>query len=152
MNSITIWLSSSILAGILYRLGGSIQTKIRDLGVPAIATGYLLTLGLKGQIWGLWGLIVALVAHFGILFSSLTTYWKPKGQPAHWYNWLLTGLGYSLSALPIAWITGHWIGFAIRCVVLTASVTLWSEFISEVNLEEGGRGFAIVATLPLLVI
>ena len=150
---IIIWLIATILGAFLYRLGGtSAGTKWRDLGVPTIATGYLLTLGLKAQIWGFWGLVGAYVAHFGLLFGALTSYFKPKGQPARWYNWLLTGFLYGLSALPLAIVTGCWIGFVIRIVTVTTFVTLWNEFIDEVNIEEGGRGAVIIATLPLLVL
>lgn len=147
-----LWLLATISSAILYRLGGCIQTKIRDFGVPTIATGYLLTLGLKPQFWGFWGLAGAYLLHFGALFGALTTYWKKKGQPARWYNWLLTGFFYGLSALPIAISTGNWIGFIIRLVSLTVFVTLWSELISIDWIEEGGRGAAIIASLSLLTI
>jgi hypothetical protein len=150
-----IYLVASIASGILYRCGGAgkpYNTKYRDLGVPTVATLYLLTLGLKSSLWGVWGLLGAYLVAFGLLFGALTTYWKKKGAPALWWNWLLTGLGYSLAALPIAFVTGHWVGFGIRCFVLTGLTVLWSEIIDNVVVEEFGRGFLIVSTLPLLLI
>jgi len=140
-----IWFIVSLFSALAYRLGGQLQTKIRDLGLPAIATVYLLILGLKCSWW-------AYLLHFGLLFGALTTYWKKKDQDAKWWNWLLTGLGYSLSALPIAIATNHWFGFAIRTITLTAFATFWSEFIGWDILEEGGRGFFITCSLPLLLI
>jgi hypothetical protein len=153
VNNILIWLIASILSAILYRLGGtSAGTKWRDLGCPLVVTAYLLTLGLKASLWGLFGLVGAYFLAFGLLFGALTTYWKKKGTDAHWWNWAFTGLGYSLSALPLAFITGHWIGFGIRSIVLTILITFWSEKIGWDVLEETGRGFLITATLPLLLI
>lgn len=151
---ILTWLIVSILAGVLYRMGGAAgyNTKVRDLGVPTIVTVYLLTLGLKASLWSFCGLVVAYFIAFGLLFGALTTYWKKKGTNVHWWNWLFTGLGYSLAALPIALYTGHWIGFGIRCAVLTGLIVWWSETQGNVVWEEGGRGFLIIATLPLLLI
>lgn len=134
----------SILSGILYRLGGRFQTKIRDIGVPIVATIALLYFGFKNPI--------GLFLHFGLLFGALTTYWKKKNEDAKWWNWLLTGLGYSLAALPIAWITKYWLGFGIRIVILSGLITLWSELVNQDWLEEGGRGILIIITLPLLFI
>ncbi len=149
---ILCWFLASSISAILYRLGGMIQTKIRDFGVPTIATLYLITIASKMSWQHSWCIWIAFLLHFGMLFGALTTYWKKKGEDARWWNWLLTGLGYSLVALPIALSTGHWIGFAIRCIVLTGFITIWSEFVGNDIFEEGGRGFSIVATLPLLLI
>ena len=145
MKKLRLWIIFTFLGALFYRLGGQIQTKARDLGLPAIATVYLLILGLKCPWW-------AYLLHFGLLFGALTTYWKKKDQDAKWWNWLLTGLGYSLAAIPIAIGTNHWPGFGIRCIVLTTLITFWSEFIGDVNWEESGRGALIILTLPILLI
>ena len=136
-----IWLIASILGGILYRLGGQYQTKIRDLGIPTVAiTAMCLAHGFR---W-------VYIPCYGLLFGSLTTYWKRKGVDAEWYNWLFTGLGYSMAMLPYSIISHGYLGFTERVVTLTAFTIIWSESIGLDWLEESGRGFAIIATLPLL--
>lgn len=154
----------ALAASILYRLGGSaktgrwydfiINTKARDFGVPVCSTAALITL-----CWGhpvtsahpiKFGL--ALFLSFGLLFGSLTTYWKKKGTDAKWWNWLLTGLGYGLAYLPVALFFADWWGFAIRVVILAAAIMIWSLAVGKDWLEEGGRGLLIIITLPLLLI
>lgn len=134
----------SLISVILYRMGGvgkPFNTKIRDLGIPALMTVSLLALGLKVPWW-------AILLNFGLLFGALTTYWNI--DELKWGFWA-HGLGVSLSALPIALATGLWLGFAIRVVIVTAFMAIWSQMIDEVNLEEGGRGAIIMATVPLLL-
>jgi hypothetical protein len=131
------------LSGVLYRLGGKYQTKIRDCGVPTIAIITLLYLnGWKFNI-------PALIITWGLLFASLTTYWKKKGTDARWWNWALTGLGYSLAFLPIVIVNGGWWGFGLRSVILTASITLWSQIVGKDWIEEWGRGALIILTIPI---
>jgi hypothetical protein len=150
---ILILLILSCISGICYRVGGtSAGTKWRDLGVPVIATAFLLILGLKSQIWGVWGLIIAIFLHFGLLFAALTTYWKKKGTDAKWWNWLLHGLGLSLAILPVILFTGNWLGFLLRTLILTASITIWSEYTKWDVLEEWGRGFLIIASIASIVL
>jgi hypothetical protein len=133
----------SFLAGVLYRAGGCWQTKIRDLGVPLLC--YLPALWfLHLWHWG-WCLLSAM-----LLFASLTTYWKKKGEDAKWWNWLLTGIGYGVASLPLLAVGVSWWAFLLRTAVLGLSVMAWSEVISIAWLEEFGRGFLIIATLPLL--
>lgn len=140
----------SFYAAVLYRLGGtSAGTKWRDLGVPAIMVAAMLALG----HWH-WTLILCFVA----LFGALTTYnkWvsyffnRPDKHTVYAESWLITGLFYGLSMLPYVIYDGNWIGFGIRASVLALFTCIWSELIGDVNVEEGGRGFAIIATLPLL--
>ena len=132
----------SAISGYLYRRGGtSAGTLWRDLGVPACMVAVMTLLG---------GLHWSLILCFGLLFASCTTYFKKKGSDACWWNWLLVGLAFSISMLPWAWATGHWLGFGVRTVVCTALITLWSEFMGWDVAEEFGRGFIIVATLLLL--
>ena len=136
-------LTFSLLSALLYRFGGKegYHTTLRDVGVPCVLLLAMRQLGM----WH-WSLIPSAL----LLFASLTTYWKKKGTDAMWWNWLLTGLGYSLSLLPYVICTGIWINFLIRTLVLTTLVTLWSELIGDVDIEEGGRGFFVIYTLTLL--
>ena len=147
-----ILIASAFCAGILYRLGGKEETKIRDFGVPAIATLYLF---LAQHPAG----ILALVLHFGLLFGALTTYhkWLNKAVGAqdnavHWYSWLLTGFCYGLAALPLITSVRGVVLVFVRAVILGVLTMLVSEFFSDVNWEEGSRGFLIIITMPILFI
>jgi len=135
----------SILGGFLYRMGGArgYNTKFRDLGVPLCV---VLAMFVLGQIH--WTAVLC----FGLLFGALTTYWKKKGAKAKWWNWMLTGLGYSLAMLPDAIHSHAWLGFFIRTVLLTTGTVIWSVAISHPVVEEIGRGVLIVITIPLLLI
>jgi hypothetical protein len=139
----------SAIAGLLYRMGGAagFNTKFRDLGCPTLGLLLLwVTDGFHLPLW--WAYLLC----FGLYFGSLTTYWKKKGTDAHWYNWIFTGLGYSIAFLPYAIATGHWVGFAIRTIVVTFGIMFWSEKIGNVVWEESGRGVISTITLPLLLI
>ena len=139
---------SSIFAGIFYRLGGKqgYNTKIRDLGIPTIFISLILWFNPKSfNVGSLWAYFLS----FGLLFGSLSTYWRLDEKK--WGYWAHS-LGISFAVLPIAFITGHYLGFGIRCVVLTGLITLISEYISKDWLEEFLRGFLIIITLPLLLI
>jgi len=141
-------LGLSFLNAILYRLGGEkgYNTKLRDLGVPLITTATFVVYS-----YPFFPLSIGmLLLHFGLLFASLTTYFKKKGEDAHWWNWLLCGIAYSLSALPITFILHNWIGFGLRTVILTGIVVAVSELSDNVWVEECSRGFIITATIPLL--
>ena len=137
----------SFLSAIFYRLGGIggkwyFNTKMRDIGCSIITIISLLILGIIVSFW-----IYIIV--FGLSWLTLSAYWgldeKKFGYWAH-------GLGLSLALLPIAYITGNWLGFTLRTIVLTASITIWSEYTKWDVLEESGRGFLITATIPLLLI
>lgn len=145
---ILIWLGVSVGSGFLYYAGGQIETKIRDLGVPTI---FCLLIWLLGGITNFWTGI-SLIPCFLALFGSLTTYFKKKGTDAYWWNWALVGLTTAFSAIFYAWVSGHWLGFGIRCLVNTLFITIWSENIGDVFWEEWGRGFSICATIPLFLI
>lgn len=140
----------TLLSGWLYWVGGQdktkikwANTKIRDLGVPTVWLISMILL--KG--WSSWYLLC-----FMLLFGSLTTYWKKKGEDAQWYNWLFTGLGYSLAIFPFVIVNDLWVFFAVRTVILTVFVTLWSTFMGADFWQENGRGGMVVLTNSLLTI
>lgn len=135
---------ATILSSIFYRLGGSkdFDTKYRDVGCAFITcalAGYLLAFH--------WTLIIC----FGLLWGALSTYWK-RTPNAKWYNWLMTGIGYSLAMLPYVIAEGLWIGFISRTIVLGVTTMIWSEINSNPVWEESGRGALIILTLPLLMV
>jgi len=136
----------SVLSGVLYRLGGWEKGNrlYRVLGVPLCVIGATIALfGLKTGFW--WAYLIT----FGLCAGAVSAYFgldeKKWGYWAH-------GLALGLAAVPIAYVTGNWLGFGIRCEVLTLLITLWSEFTTIDWLEEPGRGFFIVATMPLLLL
>lgn len=156
MINILLSLICGAASAVLYRMGGMggegrlkypnlpkwfFDSKIRDLGLPTLMTAYYLS---TRQLH--WSLFIC----FMLMFGSLTTYWKRKGSDAKWFNWLFTGLGYSICMLPFAISSGHYWGFIIRCLVVTATTVLWSQLIGKDWLEEGGRGFIINSTLWLI--
>lgn len=138
-------LAGSLLSGIAYYLGGETgyDTKIRDIGVPIIMLGTMYYIHLFH-----WSLLICAI----LLFGVLTTYWKKKGTDANWFNWLCTGLGYSLAMLPYAYFTGCWIAFTIRTILLTFLTMWWSEKFSNVMIEAGGRGVLVILTLSLFML
>jgi len=141
---ILIIILAAILSAIFYRMGGSAyyNTKYRDVCcslLSCLLVGYLVS-------WN-WSLILV----FGLTWASLTTYWK-RTPDAKWYNWGLTGLGYSLALLPFCIVEGHWEGFISRTIVLTGLTIIWSELNNNPVWEEMGRGALIILTLPLLLI
>jgi len=157
-------LALAVLAAMFYRLGGTdksgkwygflCNTKTRDIGVPVCSTAAIILLTVNQPIVSDHPIkyALALFLSFGLLFGSLTTYWKKKGTDAKWYNWMLTGIGYGVSYLPIALFFVDWWGFGIRVCVLAALITGWSVIIGKDWLEESGRGFLIILTIPLLLI
>ena len=134
------------LSGWLYRRGGTNKgTLWRDIGVSIVTLLVCLTWGLVGALWATLG---AYVLTFGLSWGALSAYW---GQDEKKWGFWAHGLGLSLALLPIAILTQHFLGFAIRCLVLTAAISIESELIGDVIWEEGLRGVFIILTLPILL-
>ncbi len=154
----------ALISAVLYRFGGYgwgpgqekfpflpkwvFNTKARDIGVPLVALGGMFVLGIGNAVpW--WINLISFLAMFG----ALTTYWDSipfnKGKD----NFFLHGLGIGLAYAPYAFFAVGMPGAPfIRAVVLGVAVGLWSRLIGKDWLEEGGRGFLIVITLPLMLI
>ena len=123
----------AILSGVFYRLGGWSKGNrlFRILGCPLCVI-----LACMGLFWGknvpFWTYILT----FGLNAGAVSAYWgideKKFGYWAH-------GLGLSLAVLPIAYVTCCWLGFGIRTLVLTALMTLWSEYTSCVRQKSRSR-------------
>jgi len=62
------------------------------------------------------------------------------------------GFFIGVAYLPYAIYTGNWIWFVARCVILALFMGLWCKFFKNDIVEETGRGFALIASLPLLLI
>ena len=139
-----ITLVFAVLNAMTYRAGGSgnYPRWLRPFGVGMSVM--VLTWLWAGFHW-------SLLLSAGLSAVLSTTYFKPDGKDARWFNWLAVGVMLSIAMLPWVWASGHWLGFGIRTVVLGAAVCAWSELVGDAVLEELGRGFLIVATLPLLL-
>lgn len=154
---ILVTLFLSIGVGILYRMGGSgnYPRYLRPLGM---SLGLLFELLILGYFH--WTLILCM----GAIYGLSTTYFKKKGSDAKWWNWILVGVAFGISVLPIVLVYHHWLGFALRTVFLSGFIPVWSLKISnglayhfrkvwgDDVIEEWGRGFIAIATLPLLLI
>ena len=146
MVKILVIVGLSILSGILYRMGGTggkwyLNTKVRDIGCAVC--------GLAGMVvlfdnpW--WIHVISGVA----LFGALTTYLDSIfGYDNFWVHGLIVGIAY----LPYAIVGGAWIGFILRCAVISVAMGLVSKFSSKDTVEEVGRGSTIPATTPLFLI
>lgn len=146
----------AVLAGILYRFGGSSGGVrwAREVGEGVTINFAMLLLG----IWNLGSL-----ACLGSVWIE-STYLKIKGE----VNWYLVGLTFSIATLPWFLWTGfyqhkwHWLGYGLRIVVCCAFVGVWQNYISDKvaklfgvtkdKTDEGGRGAIQILTLPLLLL
>ncbi len=142
-----IWLilGLAIVSAFLYRRGGtSAGTLWRDLGVSTIISGVLLLLGIKiGWLW---------LLSWGVCYGALTSYryFLPKPVDYSWWHFALHGFMIALSTIIVAYYKP---GAYIRLVALPLLLGGWY-FIARKSdtIHEMGRGFFIVATLPLLLI
>ncbi len=147
MINILFW---SVLAAVLYRVGGtSWGTKYRDWGVPTCMLWYFILMGVEH-----WSLVLC----WGLMFGAQTTYnkWAAKliGRDTNdviWICWAVTGLAYSCALLPLLLGGASLNGCIVRGVVVTLFTLAWSELIGEAWIEESGRGFIQIITLPLLM-
>lgn len=132
--------------GWFFRLGGSANTHARWLRQVGVGITELATLA----IWFGWSWWMILI--MGLAFTE-STYFKKKGTDAVWWNWLLTGLNYSLIPLPLLFTHQIFLkGFLIRLVILTPLIMVWRLAFSDVDWEEGGAGALQILTIPLLCI
>ena len=143
----------SILAGVLYRIGGSSlhlanKTKYRDIGCMLCNTLTLLVIGLPKPFWCLFFVM-------GLLFGSYTTYHKwmnplfgHSKDDVHWYGWFMHGFALGFALMPFYHI---WHIVLIRAFILGLFTMIWSVSISNATCEEFGRGFLANATLLFLL-
>ncbi len=126
-----------VASAILYRMGGAAgyNTKWRDLGCPLVAVASALVVGLCH-----WSLAISFV----VMFGAMTTYWKRKGQDAHWYHWWTTGLIYVVAFLPVAYFLSRIEAFVYYAIFVSTVTALWSALVSNVVWEECGRGAILI--------
>lgn len=139
INIITSILGT-IISSIFYRMGGAGSQWGKDnklwrrIGVPLVVTLVSFVLGIHNPI--------VLLLSFGLLVGSLSSY---EG------NFYVHGLLCGLATLPIAYITGHWWLFVLRCVILSIWAGLWSKYWNWDIAEEMGRLLPLIPTLSMIL-
>lgn len=148
-----IWILSLISAA-LYAIAGKGGFKnaklLRRCGCALVGCFALFVLGIKGS--NILNTLIAYLATFGLSWGALSTYHDylaPDGSSENWACWLMTGLCYGLSALPIAMATGMWMALALRAVACAVLVTVVREGSGIAWVEETGSGFIFTASLIL---
>lgn len=153
----------AILGGVFYRMGGSgnFGRWIREAGQQLLVT---LSFWLMGLIAMTWESILGTVLSSGVCWAE-STYFKQSGIDAKWWNWALVGWVFGMVPLSYCALTqSHWLGFGIRAVICIILVPVYQQYVStwlesafrktigKDVLDEFGRGFINIATLPLLLI
>jgi len=89
---------------------------------------------------------------FILSFLALSTYndWLTNDGSETWLCWIVTGLLYSLSSLPLIWCGASIYGFILRTVTLALLITWIREKTSNVWIEELSSGFLYVMTVAFL--
>lgn len=138
----------SLVCAITYRLGGigkPFKTWMRDWVIPVLIYTYFLIIHHPTQWYG-WLMWIPCIVLTG---GALTTYWDELfGFDNFWFSGFIVAMG----AFPLYWAGVSWYSIVIRMVVLAVLWGGWSAWIGQDWLEEGGRGFFISITLPLLLI
>lgn len=163
-----IWLLSA-LSGVLYRLGGMGQdgidtfphapewlfdTKARDIGCGFCTIGAFFALGLHvGLIW--WHVLVACLVTIVAMLGALSTYWDFMFGDKD--NFWMHGFMCGLALFPLAIITGNWLAFGIRCVILALAMGVLAHLTKLVEkggdvLEEFSRGLLLPITIYIMII
>jgi|GEM_PF-6590644 len=142
MSKVTFLLFLCFLSGVFGRAGGSgrFNRLWRVVGCPLLAiVAVWLCFGAKMAYW--W----AYVLTFGLMAASISTYWDFLfGYDQHFFHGFMIGL----SLAPIAYVTGHWLGFGLAVALSTLWMGIWSKIWDWDVAEEFGR----YAILPLVVL
>lgn len=151
---IILWLGLSIASGIVYRVTGKGGFKGAKLFRRILCPLLFLALfcALKSPKFAY---ILPYLATFGLSTMALSTYndyLAPDGSSENWLCWLVTGLFYGLSALPLIWCGVHWYSIVARALFLAITIMWLRERTGKVFWEEIGSGFLYCASTPLLLL
>lgn len=150
----------ALLAGLLYRLGGSAKngkwndflknTKTRDAGCPLLALIALwLLVGFKLSYW--WAYLLT----FGLSWGAVSTYFSFLIEPEDdvtAIEWAVTGLIYGVAAFPLYWTGVHWYAIAGRSIALGVAIMWLRERTGKVLKEERGSGILYILSTYILLI
>src|SRR3990167_1091933 len=145
MGQIIPVVSLILIGSWAYHLGGQGQKLYRRIGTNLCA---ILIFALLNPVMQAWWYLLPLT--FITQYASLSTYWKFNEPDVLWYYWIITGLMYGLSALPLFWCGASIIGFTIRSIILLIGVVWVSERSNKVLVEELCRGALFTGTIVLL--
>jgi uncharacterized membrane protein len=120
---------------------GNYPRQARTVGIPLVATIVSFILGIHNPY--------VLFLSMGLLVASIATYWDWMFKDVD--NFWMHGFMCGLSALPIAYITGNWEMFAVRCLILAIWSGVWSLIWKWDIAEESGRLLPLIPTLLLIV-
>ena len=134
-----------IIGSVLYWCGGQFNKLYRRVGTNLCAILIFCLLNPPMQVW--WYLIPLTII---TQYACLSTYFKFSLPDVLWYHWIITGLIYGLSALPLLWCGASMVGFIIRTVILLIGVVWVSERSNKVFVEEIFRGIFFTATYLIL--
>jgi len=134
-----------IFSGIAGRAGGSgrFNRLWRVIGVPFLAiVAVWLCFGVRmAYFW-------AYLLSFGLMAASVSTYWDFLfGYDEHFFHGFMIGL----SLAPIAWVTGHWLGFCLAVILSTLWMGFWSKILKWDVAEEFGRYFILPVVVLVIV-
>lgn len=168
-----IFLSLTAINAILYRLGGVGEVNSKEGWFCSLL--YSMGFRMFRKIWRRMGCALTTTATVvylmlikgvltldcalpifistGLLAVMLTTYhdWITGGHE-DWRCWMMTGLCYGLSYLPLMYCGVPWLLIVLRSVALALLTTVWSETLDVATAEELGRGALLNLTLPILFI
>jgi len=145
----------SCMSGIMYRLGGAkkpgkwydalCESWIRDCGCSLLTT---LAIGIQTHWSGQWWMYLA---HFGMLYGALSTYWKFLNHKEDtWWTWAITGLGYAVPAVFFCFGGLSVLRLLLRCLLLALFTSGWRRIWSKDVVEEVGSGVSIPLSTLLL--
>jgi hypothetical protein len=144
---------SSIVSGLLYRIGGigdPFKTWMRDWIIPLLLYGVLLFYWHPTNLIG-WLMFVPSIALTG---GALTTYWDELfGKDNFYFHGFCVGLG----ALPLIFSGIHWYMILVRAVFLCLGMGILNTVINKIKIpfsdwiEELSRGILILATVKSLL-
>ena len=143
---ILITAALSVLAAAMYRMGGSgnYPKLWRKIVVPVVTI--MATWAVLGVNLASWW---AYVLFFGLSVGAISSYHDYiMGKDLFWLHGFILGL----AGLPLLWVGVPWYAILARAVVLAVFMGVWCQVWEWDIAEETGRGFSIVATIPLLLI
>lgn len=116
-----------------------LQSWVRDWLIGPVCAIAAWIYGIHDPLW---------LAFFVVLTGgALSTYWDFLFKEDNFY---IHGFFVGLAAFPLAIVTGNWIGFGIRTMILCLWMGIWSALIDDADLEEAGRYFPIGLTMFMI--